>query len=150
MSTPRDLAGLPVIVTGGARGIGLATVGRLARAGARVAVGDVDGELALSAAEVVADLTGAVVLGARLDVADPDSWQAFLKGVAVLGPIEVLVNNAGIMPLGPVLEGETFEFRGVISYRLDEDGRFADILVAYNSFTGTRRDGTTVELGLPH
>lgn len=51
---------------------------------------------------------------------------------------------------GPVLEGETFEFRGVISYRLDEDGRFADILVAYNSFTGTRRDGTTVELGLPH
>jgi NAD(P)-dependent dehydrogenase (short-subunit alcohol dehydrogenase family) len=118
MSTPRDLAGLPVIVTGGARGIGLATVGRLARAGARVAVGDVDGELALSAAEVVADLTGAVVLGARLDVADPDSWQAFLKGIAVLGPIEVLVNNAGIMPLGPVLEESAETARRIVDVNL--------------------------------
>ena len=34
--------------------------------------------------------------------------------------------------------------------RLDDAGKFADILVAYNSFTGTTRDGSTVELGLPH
>ena len=51
---------------------------------------------------------------------------------------------------GPVLKGETFEFRGVISYRLDADGKFADILVAYNSFAGTKRDGTITELGIPH
>lgn len=51
---------------------------------------------------------------------------------------------------GSVREGETFEFRGVISYRLDHDGKFADILVAYNSFTATKRDGRRVEMGLPH
>ncbi|MBO1902676.1 nuclear transport factor 2 family protein [Leucobacter weissii] len=51
---------------------------------------------------------------------------------------------------GPVVAGDRFEFRGVISYRLDEAGRFADILVAYNSFTAIRRDGTVAELGIPH
>jgi hypothetical protein len=51
---------------------------------------------------------------------------------------------------GPVTEGDRFEFRGVISYRLNTDGRFADILVAYNSFTSIRRDGTVTELGIPH
>lgn len=50
---------------------------------------------------------------------------------------------------GPVLAGETFEFNGVIMYRLEND-RFADILVAYNSFTFTARDGSTRELGIPH
>lgn len=51
---------------------------------------------------------------------------------------------------GPVQEGDRFVFRGVISYRLDESDRFADILVAYNSFTSIRRDGTVTELGIPH
>ncbi|MBL5972667.1 MAG: nuclear transport factor 2 family protein [Candidatus Leucobacter sulfamidivorax] len=51
---------------------------------------------------------------------------------------------------GPVVQGDRFEFHGVISYRLDADGRFSDILVAYNSFTSIRRDGTVTELGIPH
>lgn len=118
MSTPRDLAALPVVVTGGARGIGLATAGRLARAGARVAIGDLDAEVALAAADVLADLTGAVVLAAPLDVADPASWESFLKAVAVLGPVEVLVNNAGIMPLGPVLEESPETARRIVDVNL--------------------------------
>jgi hypothetical protein len=51
---------------------------------------------------------------------------------------------------GPVAKGDRFEFRGVISYRVDGAGRFADILVAYNSFTGIAKDGTRTELGIPH
>jgi len=51
---------------------------------------------------------------------------------------------------GPVQSGDRFEFRGVISYRLDEQGKFSDILVAYNSFTGTTRDGAVTEYGIPH
>lgn len=51
---------------------------------------------------------------------------------------------------GPVLEGETFEFDGVIMYDLAADGRFRDILVAYNSFVHTTADGTTRDLGIPH
>jgi hypothetical protein len=51
---------------------------------------------------------------------------------------------------GPVLQDETFQFNGVIMYQLDDDQRFRDILVAYNSFTYTNRHGVTVDLGIPH
>jgi hypothetical protein len=51
---------------------------------------------------------------------------------------------------GPVHEGETFDFRGLIMYRLDDDGKFADIKVAYNRFTFTGLDGQPTELGIPH
>lgn len=99
-----EIAGLSVIVTGGARGIGLATVERLAKAGAAVAIGDLDADLAASAAADVARRTGATVVAARLDVTDAGSWSAFLAEVSSIGPVDVLVNNAGIMPLGSVLK----------------------------------------------
>ena len=51
---------------------------------------------------------------------------------------------------GPVVHGDRFEFRGVISYRLNAEDKFSDILVAYNSFTSIRVDGTVTELGIPH
>lgn len=51
---------------------------------------------------------------------------------------------------GPVVEGERYLFQGVISYRLNAAGKFSDILVAYNSFKSIRRDGTVIELGIPH
>ena len=89
------MRGLTIAVTGGARGIGAATVERLAAAGADVVVGDLDEALA-------SELAGRV--GARshaLDVADAASWRRF---VAAAGPVDVLVNNAGIMPVGSVLK----------------------------------------------
>lgn len=51
---------------------------------------------------------------------------------------------------GPVRGGETFEFDGVIMYELDDVDRFAGILVAYNSFVHTARDGVRRDLGIPH
>jgi hypothetical protein len=50
---------------------------------------------------------------------------------------------------GPVEKDETFDFRGLILYHL-EGGLFTQIQVAYNSFTNTKMDGETVELGIPH
>ncbi|MDN4163456.1 SDR family oxidoreductase [Nocardioides abyssi] len=96
----REISGLSVIVTGGARGIGKATVERFARQGATVAIGDRDVDLA----ELVAAPYGDRVKAAALDVTDPESWRTFLDEVAPLGPFDVLVNNAGIMPLGSVLK----------------------------------------------
>lgn len=96
---PRSLHGKVAAVTGGARGIGRATAQALARAGARVAIGDLDGDLAAR--------TGAEIgaLGLHVDVTDRDSFAAFLDEVeTVLGPLDVLVNNAGILHLGPFLE----------------------------------------------
>lgn len=98
MAARRTLDGSVAAVTGGARGIGLATARALAAAGARVAIGDLDAEPAASRA---GELGG---LGLELDVTDRDSFEEFLRRAErELGPLEVLVNNAGIMPIGPFL-----------------------------------------------
>ncbi len=112
--TPRDLSTLTVVVTGGARGIGRATVDRFARQGARVVIGDLDLDLAR---EVAATHDGRVS-AARLDVTDPASWQDFLAETAVAGPVDVLVNNAGIMPLGSVLQEPDAVTRRIVDINL--------------------------------
>jgi 3-oxoacyl-[acyl-carrier protein] reductase len=88
-----DFSGRTVIVTGGARGIGLALSRFFADAGAVLAVGDVDTE-ALAAATT--DLDGAIPLD--MDVSDADSVAAGI-GLVVerTGRIDVVVNNAGIL-----------------------------------------------------
>ena len=94
---PRQLQGKVVAITGAARGIGLATARALAAKGMKVAIGDLD--------KTDSDKAAASVNGARgfeLDVTDPESFARFLDGAEeALGSIDVLVNNAGIMQLGP-------------------------------------------------
>jgi NADP-dependent 3-hydroxy acid dehydrogenase YdfG len=97
----RSLSGKVVAITGGARGIGKATATALVRKGCRVAIGDLD--LAL-AEETAAGLGGGTV-ALPLDVTDRGSFTAFLDAAErELGPIDVLVNNAGIMPVTPFVE----------------------------------------------
>jgi NAD(P)-dependent dehydrogenase (short-subunit alcohol dehydrogenase family) len=98
---PRSLYGRVAVVTGGGRGIGKALGLALASEGCRVAIGDVDG---VSAEAAAAELGGDTI-GLALDVTDRPGFTAFLDEVERrLGPIDVLVNNAGIMPVGPLDE----------------------------------------------
>ncbi|MEV4237218.1 MULTISPECIES: SDR family oxidoreductase [unclassified Nocardia] len=95
------LTGKVVAITGGARGIGRASAEAFLAAGAAVAIGDIDVELvAKTAAELGAD-PEAKIIGLPLNVTDKASFAAFLDSVdKELGPLDVLVNNAGIMPTG--------------------------------------------------
>ena len=100
---PVPLAGRVVVITGGGRGIGACTAALLAAEGARVVIGDLDEGLAR---ETAAGL-GRDVQGLPLDVTDHAGFTAVLDLVERdLGPIDVLVNNAGIMPINRI-EDET-------------------------------------------
>ena len=98
---PRSLRGKVVAITGGARGIGKATARALVLKGAKVAIGDLDRELA----EQTAAELGGETLALELDVTRRDSFEGFLDQVEErLGSLDVLINNAGIMPLGRFVE----------------------------------------------
>ncbi|TDZ91869.1 SDR family oxidoreductase [Mycobacteroides salmoniphilum] len=95
-----ELPGAVVVITGGARGIGAATARLFADKGADVWIGDVD--------DVVAKETATTIPRAQagtLDVTKPQSWASFLDRVrAESGPVDILINNAGVMPLGGFIE----------------------------------------------
>jgi NAD(P)-dependent dehydrogenase (short-subunit alcohol dehydrogenase family) len=92
----RMVADKLVAVTGGARGVGLATAGALVAAGARPVLLDVDGDAVAVAA---ASLPGAPP-SYPLDIADPGMFRDLLERVERdHGPLDALVNNAGIMPI---------------------------------------------------
>ncbi|MGK8522419.1 SDR family NAD(P)-dependent oxidoreductase [Nocardia asteroides] len=127
--------GMRVAVTGGARGIGRATAAAFLAAGARVAIGDIDAAAVARTATELSGSSGGEVLGVRLDVTDPSSFESFLdRAAAAFDGLDVLVNNAGIMPTGSFLD-ESLELadrqlainlRGVLIGAKLAGGRFAD------------------------
>jgi short-subunit dehydrogenase len=111
----RVLAGQTVAITGGARGIGAATAALLTAHGMRVAIGDLD----LQAAMQTATALGRSAIALPLDVTDRVSFTAFLDGVEEqLGPIDVLVNNAGIMQVGRFIDEDDRTARRMIDINL--------------------------------
>ena len=132
---PPNVRDKNVAITGGARGIGRATAAAFATAGAKVAIGDLDVELAETAAIDIGNATGAQVVGLPLDVTRQPSFEQFVDDAeAALGPIDVLINNAGIMPTGLFIDEEPsatdqiidINLRGVITGSRLAARRFAD------------------------
>lgn len=114
------LDGRVAMVTGGAKGMGEAHCRALAAEGARLAVCDVDEDAGRALA---AEIGGAFF---RLDVTSEAEWEAVLAAVAEqLGPVTVLVNNAGVCLLNQVQDTPTAEWQ--LHMRINLDGSFFGI-----------------------
>jgi NADP-dependent 3-hydroxy acid dehydrogenase YdfG len=112
---PRILAGETAAITGAARGIGRATAEAFLRKGMKVAIGDVD----FDAAQKTASELGPSTVALPLDVTDRASFSAFLDGAEEqLGPLDVLVNNAGIMQIGRFIDEDDLTARRMVDINI--------------------------------
>ncbi len=99
MSATYDLADKVMLVTGGAKGIGLETARQAAALGARVAILDLDSEASSDAAASLTGPGGREALGLAADVTDRGALdKAFGQVVDQFGRIDVVVANAGVAP----------------------------------------------------
>jgi NADP-dependent 3-hydroxy acid dehydrogenase YdfG len=113
---PRILAGEVAAITGGARGIGRATAEAFLGQGMRVAIGDLDAD----AARKTASELGPSAVAMALDVTDRESFSKFLDAAEQqLGPLDVLVNNAGIMQIGRFIDEDDLTAQRMIDINLN-------------------------------
>lgn len=123
MNTPSErLRGKSCLVTGGAYGIGRATAERFAREGARLVISDVEKDaLARLGAELTAD--GAEIATVSGDVSDPaDARRMIDAAVETYGGLDVLVANAGVLPLQEITEATAEDWDRVMA--IDGRGMF--------------------------
>ena len=111
-----DLRGRTAVVTGAAGAMGAATVRALLQEGLRVAMVDIDGDALSRVGEHLAPDTFPLTA----DISDPDAVQAAHRRVTeALGPVDVLVNNAGVLSTHKVEATSPEEWRRVMAVNLD-------------------------------
>jgi NAD(P)-dependent dehydrogenase (short-subunit alcohol dehydrogenase family) len=120
-----SLAGRVAVVTGGGRGIGAAIAHRLAEAGARVLVGDIDEPGAGKVAAALNESYGGDHLACRLDITDTPSLAGAAElAVSTFGGLDIWINNAGIFPAtGPAADASDDFFDRML--RVNVRGTFA-------------------------
>ena len=115
--TSSGLAGRVALVTGGAGGIGRAIAAALYAEGAAVAVADLDGDAAVAYAATLegSETGGGRAVGVRIDVSNSsDVGASIAVAERALGPVEVLVNNAGIDVIEPFVESKEETWRRIV------------------------------------
>jgi len=117
MSAGDRIRGRTIAITGAARGIGAATAAALLQRGARVVIGDRD---PVALATALRELGPGPVSGYDLDVTEPRSFAAFLDQARGEGGghLEVLINNAGVMPVGPFVDQSPQSIRAALEVNI--------------------------------
>ena len=109
-----DLTGRKALVTGGARGLGAGMAEALARAGAAVAVGDIQEDLGKATADSLREIGGTAAF-VPLDVTDDASWESAIPAtIGELGGLDIVVNNAGIEISGLVADLDPQDIRRML------------------------------------
>jgi short-subunit dehydrogenase len=107
----RELRGQTVLITGGSRGLGLAMAEEFAQFGAKIAICARD-EQELARARQQLEELGAIVCAIPCDVSKPEEVDNLISSVTRnMGKIDVLVNNAGVISVGPILSQELKDFQ---------------------------------------
>ena len=148
-----SLQGKIAVVTGAASGIGREIARELARAGAAVAIADLNGDGAqVVAAEISAN--GGRAMGVAMDVSDEDAVNAGIAEVAAqLGGIDILVSNAGIQIVNPIEQFAYADWKKMLAIHLD--GAFLTTKAALphmyaRDASGQSRGGTVIYMGSVH
>lgn len=148
-----SIEGKVALVTGAASGIGREIAFELSRAGARVAIADIN----LAGASGVADeinATGGTAVGIAMDVTDETAVNAGIEAaVAALGPIDILVSNAGIQIVNPIESYAFADWKKMLAIHLD--GAFLTTKAALEHMYGDdgkggHRGGVVIYMGSVH
>jgi 3-hydroxybutyrate dehydrogenase len=142
------LAGKTAYVTGAASGIGRAIAELFAREGARIAIADLNQAAADATAKEIG-ATGAKAIGLGVDVGDEAQVDASMdKAAEQLGGIDILISNAGIQIVKPVVEFGFADWKKLLAVHLD--GAFLTTRAALGHMYKQGRGGSIVYMGSVH
>lgn len=140
-----DLTGKVALVTGAASGIGRAIATAYAKAGAIVAVADIDAD---SARAVAAEL-GARAIGLAMDVTEESQVDdGFDRVLRERGPVDILVSNAGIQIISPLVDLSFADWKRMLAIHMD--GAFLTSRAAMRQMIAAGRGGSVILMGSAH
>ena len=142
------IEGKVAVVTGAASGIGKEIAHALARAGAKIAIADLN----LAGAQAVADeiiLAGGTAVGVAMDVTDEAAVNAGVaRVVEQLGPVDILVSNAGIQIINPIEDYAFSDWKKMLAIHLD--GAFLTTKAVLPHMYKNDRGGVVIYMGSVH